>query len=387
MRILIISDAFPSIGQPYFGLKRYELAKGLILIGHKVLVLAPGKVKTPTLSNFKGVQKISIPACFCLNKFGIYYPLPNLSVLFSIIKKVGKEFDIHHYYKQEYLTSLPSISNTSAAKILTVDNFPGLDYTHGDKLIDFVTRIHSLATVRFMLSKFDGIISLSTISGKTAIRFGAAKERVRYIPHGIYIQNIHNNPEFDEKIKKSLGITGPIFAFVGRLSSVKGIKYLIQSIEILERKRIKADFLVVGDGPEKKYLSRISNKGNIRVHFLGYRCNPLDFICASDFLVLPSLSEGCPSVVLEAFALGKPVVGTRVGGTPDLIYNYKTGIVVPSMDPQALAKAIEFLVTHNRECDKMGKDARKYAETNLDWKNVIPRISNFYCDIRDNLPL
>lgn len=377
MRILLVTPLFPSVGTPMVGADRYALVHNLRNEGHDVTVVTiDGRNKAET-GHENGVYRIS-----SIGVPQIDYHVPNVLSLFSLIKRIGAEFDVHHYYQQEFLTIAPSFIIDGPTKILTVDNFPGLDWFYDNYIIDTVARLESLTIGREALTHFDGIIFLSKMSLKTALKLKPSLKRTIWIPHGVYTERLKPDEEAGEKMRDSLGLRGIVVVFVGRLVPVKGIPYLAAAIRKLDNEGFGMDFLIVGDGPERKLLEDLK-LSNSRVHLLGYKANPVDFIQAADCLVLPSLGEGCPNAILEAFACGKPVIASRVGGVPDLVKHGKTGWLVNPRDVEGLAEGIRALASDAEKLRRMGKEARKFAETTLDWRVVTRRILEFYSALPD----
>ena len=131
--------------------------------------------------------------------------------------------------------------------------------------------------------------------------------------------------------------------FVGSLKKVKGLDVFFEAIKLLEIKygrKLKVG--VVGDGSLNKELKGIAERLNISesVEFLGVRKDINDLMRKSKIFVLPSRWEGLPMVILEAMALGMPVVATKVGGIPEVIEDGKDGILVEPENPDELAEAI-----------------------------------------------
>jgi glycosyltransferase involved in cell wall biosynthesis len=131
--------------------------------------------------------------------------------------------------------------------------------------------------------------------------------------------------------------------YVGRLAEEKGVLSLVAAMAILRRQRSDVKLYVVGDGSERPKAEQLVAENGLTddVVFLGSRDHQqvASWIGASDLLCLPSLREGCPNVVLEALASGRPVVGTKVGGVPDLI-DSRNGRLVPPHQPEALSAAL-----------------------------------------------
>jgi glycosyltransferase involved in cell wall biosynthesis len=131
---------------------------------------------------------------------------------------------------------------------------------------------------------------------------------------------------------------------VGRLSREKAqIDLLVAFNELLKHKpAVDGKLLIVGDGPERGRLAATVHAFGLseRVIFTGEVTNVQPYYAAADVFVLPSHSEGSPYVLLEAMAAGVPVVATAVGGVPEMVKHEESALLVPSVDPRAMASAI-----------------------------------------------
>jgi len=126
------------------------------------------------------------------------------------------------------------------------------------------------------------------------------------------------------------------------LSEQKGITYLVAAAKEVRARAPDVKFVVAGEGPLRPALegeARAAGLGDA-MRFLGYRRDIPELISAFDLYVLPSLWEGLPLALLEALAIGKPIVATRVGGNPEIVEDGANGYIVPPRDPAALARAI-----------------------------------------------
>lgn len=135
---------------------------------------------------------------------------------------------------------------------------------------------------------------------------------------------------------------GPVLVIVARLTEQKGQRYLIEALPALLSEWPTLSCLFVGEGECREPLQQLAQQLNVRqaCRFVGTTETVADFYSAADVVVLPSLSEGFPFVVLEALALSKPVVATNVNGVPEIIEDGRTGLLVPPRDVPALASAI-----------------------------------------------
>jgi len=134
----------------------------------------------------------------------------------------------------------------------------------------------------------------------------------------------------------------PRFVCVARQEPEKGVDVLIAAFPQVVAAYPEAVLALVGAGTQMPANKAAAAAAGVRerVEFMGVLSNPAPAIAAGDAVVLPSRREGLPVVVLEAFALARPVIATRVGGTPDVVRDGDTGWLVPPEDPPALADAL-----------------------------------------------
>lgn len=147
----------------------------------------------------------------------------------------------------------------------------------------------------------------------------------------------------------------PRIGVIGRLSPEKGVDVLLAACAVLARDSIPFHLVVIGDGPEQERLQAIVERDNLRecVTFAGRLDISRAIYAALDVVVIPSHTEGLPNVLLEAIGCGIPVVSTKVGAVPEVIGSSRAGIIVPTGDPDALAKAIRTML------DRRGDDGMR----------------------------
>lgn len=211
-------------------------------------------------------------------------------------------------------------------------------------------------------------------------RAGIAEERLACIPSGIAAEE---PPVIDPvEVRKELGVppSVPLALFVGRLAPQKGVRDLITALDLLQHVRPELCTLIVGDGPEREPLQDLADafELNGRVRFLGHRNDVPRLLAAADLLVLPSLYEGLPNVVLEAMRFRKPVVATAAPGTTEVVVADQTGLLVPTRNPTELARAIRTVVDDPALAHRLGQAGRARAETDFRIETMVERFAGLY---------
>jgi glycosyltransferase involved in cell wall biosynthesis len=167
--------------------------------------------------------------------------------------------------------------------------------------------------------------------------WGLAPERVHVIPN--VIEPPTQLPPRDE-LRRRLALDGPTLAFAGRLTAAKALEVALEAVAAAP----EVTLIVAGDGEERAALERRTAQLGLdgRVRFLGAqsRESVLELLSAADAALLSSSWENFPHVVVEALAVGTPVISTDVGGVAEVIEDGRNGLLVPAQDAAALAAAI-----------------------------------------------
>jgi glycosyltransferase involved in cell wall biosynthesis len=168
---------------------------------------------------------------------------------------------------------------------------------------------------------------------------------------------------------------------LANLRPEKGLVQLLEAAVLVMRTAPRARFAIWGDGPLRSELEALIRAKGLTgtVELRGATREPQNVLKQGDIFVLPSLSEACSNVILEAMATGLPVVATRVGGTPALVDDHRTGLLVPPDNPQALAQAILRLLLTPTLATKMGAEGRARALAEFGIDRMVERIDTFYC--------
>ncbi len=167
--------------------------------------------------------------------------------------------------------------------------------------------------------------------------------------------------------------------FTGRLTEHKGVEYLIKAA-----KQIKAEIVILGDGPERKYLESLIQKFKLtNVHMLGYFSHKLgeinDFYLRSDVYVAPSVwNEPLGLVILEAMVYKTPVIVTRKGGVTTIVKDGVNGFLVRPKSANIIAQKVNLLLSDDKLRYKMGENAYRTVVERFNWDRISTRFYNLY---------
>lgn len=155
-----------------------------------------------------------------------------------------------------------------------------------------------------------------------------------------------------------------VICSVGSLYPVKGHEYLIRALPKIVRIYPNLVLVLIGRGEQETVLRQLSKALGVQEHirFLGFRSDVATILTGIEIFVLPSLSEGLSIALLEAMAAGKPIVASRVGGNPEVVVDGKTGFLVDSRDPKALAERIVELLNDSKKSKELGESGRERVQ-------------------------
>ncbi len=182
----------------------------------------------------------------------------------------------------------------------------------------------------------------------------------------------------------ALAGTAPVLVTVANFVPMKGHRWLFEAMPGILARFPDATLILAGSGPGLEAArERVAAAGMARrVRILGPRADGVDLLGLSDVVVLPSVAaEGLPIVILEALALGKPVVATRVGGIPEVIQDGKTGLLVLPGDPQALADAVSALLADPARAAAMAARGRAAVRARFSADAMVRQIERLYLEL------
>jgi len=295
----------------------------------------------------------------------------------SLMLQREKKIDIFHHYGAPQTMALKVARNKGAKTFLQTINAHVLfdmKVTKEEAEIYNVPVLKEPVYFSHILNKnrllkayemADYIICLSKFAYNTFIQNGIKPEKIRILPLGVDLNRFRPGKKLDDKFR---------ILFVGRVTLQKGIKYLLEAYQKLKLKN--AELVIVGPvGNElKEWIRDARNKINFKM--VGFTPNPVPFYQNASIFVLPSVTEGCARVILEAMACGLPVIVTTNTGT--ICEDGKSGFVIPIRDVETLKEKILFLYENREIREEMGKNAREHILKHYGWEKYVKRLINIY---------
>ena len=175
----------------------------------------------------------------------------------------------------------------------------------------------------------------------------------------------------------------PVAISVARLSPEKDFPTLLQATAIVVRQVPDFKLLMIGNGAERDRLETLTQALGIgpNVEFLGERSDVPELLAKAGFFVSSSKSEGISLTILEAMAVGLPVVTTRVGGNPEIVLEGQTGHLVPDQNPDALAAAMLQMLAKRETWPAMGQQGRQRVEQQFEIRTMIRQYEELYTEV------
>ncbi len=221
------------------------------------------------------------------------------------------------------------------------------------------------AALRLTLSWVNRIICVSDAIRRDVVQDDPAAAGLAETVHNGVDRLMFQKPVDRTRIRREFGLTdGPLLITVARLTEQKGHCDLIEALALLRKQWPQLQCVCVGDGELRQPLEALAAARGLSsmCRFVGSRDDVMEFYAAADMVALPSHSEGFPFVILEALAMGKPVIATRVNGVPEVIDHMKTGLLINARDVGGLARAIESLLEHPERAMQLGIAGRAVVQ-------------------------
>lgn len=213
-------------------------------------------------------------------------------------------------------------------------------------------------------------------------RSGRDPGKIRVIQNGVDLEAFDPETVDGSTVRREFGLEKdtPLIGIVGRMTPQKGHLDLLTALPQIKATIPTVKALIVGDGPLRDELVERARRHRLDdcCIFTGMREDIPNIMGALDVVVLPSLSEGLPFILLEAMAMGKPVVATRVNGISEVVEDGVTSLLVPPRAPERLARAVIALLTNRELGSRLGVAARQHVERRFSLALMMQQVERLY---------
>jgi glycosyltransferase involved in cell wall biosynthesis len=283
------------------------------------------------------------------------------------VRRHGADILVAHGYKSTAVGYL-------ARKLRRV---PVLPFVRGYTAETARVRLYEKLDRLLLRRAFPRVVCVSETTRRLLIRHGVHPERIVTIHNAVEVEEGVVPANLRDEFRIPPGI--PVLVAAGRLSVEKGHRYLIEALRRMPAETVP-HLMLLGEGRERDRLRELARALDVshRVHFAGFHSNPYPFFAAADLVVNPSLTEGLPNVVLEAQALGVPVVATDVGGVGELVLHEETGWLVEAGNPDALARTILTALADPSRARLIAKAARERVREFFSFAGQAERLMALY---------
>lgn len=236
---------------------------------------------------------------------------------------------------------------------------------------------------RFVLRRSPFVVSVSEGNRRALIDAGVPAEAITVVHNAVDLDEMARaaaTDGVDPRREFEVPDGSRVLIASGRFSPEKGFADLVSAAAHLRSSRQDWVLILFGEGQEEEALRERVRRADLEpfVRFAGFRADYLAHLARGDLLVLPSHSEGLPNVVLEAFALGVPVVSTAVGGVPELVEHDRTGLLVPASDPEQLARAVDRLMSDGAGASRLAARARELVRERFGFEKQAEKLLALY---------
>lgn len=251
-----------------------------------------------------------------------------------------------------------------------------------------VLRVGGLSDLTPSMAEADHLIAVSHAVAEALTSLGVGPQRITVVPNGVELNRyLVGEPDLSNRVRSALSLSEslPIIGIVARVQPVKGHEVLLEAFKEVRATLPEARLLVVGGGASsyERRLRELCQRLGIAssVVWLGVRSDVPDLLAAMDVVALPSRSEGFGLAILEAMAMGKPVVATRVGGIPECVDEGRTGILVSAGNAGELARALTTVLSDPALARSMGAAGRARVEQEFSLARMVDRTCEVYARV------
>jgi len=234
----------------------------------------------------------------------------------------------------------------------------------------------------------DRLITVSTPNRDDGLAAGIGREeQYEVVYSGIDLRRYTRNGDHRHEVRRSLGF-GENHTVVGTVSCLKPQKAPLDFVRAAAAAYAENDrlrFFIAGDGEMRPQVERLAGELGLTgvLRLLGWREDIPELLSATDVFLLTSLFEGLPRVVLQAMAAGVPVVATAVDGTPEVVSDHETGILVPAGRPERAAAAVLEMTSNDRLRRDCARRGRERVDSRFDIRRMVRELDRIYLSLME----
>lgn len=384
MRICHVSSCFvPANG----GVETfvYNLCRSLVKRGHVVRVVTSSRGKPPSMyhERIDGIDVVRYPE----KRFFMETPiLPQIP-----LSLLGEKYDILHVHGMvPLLTEMALLVGRLKRKPVLLTYHYDAETLSDHPLAKLANRAYPFL-MRFLLPKLvDRVVTTTVSYGRTSSVLPSCLSKLSVIPCGVG-EELQADPPDEDTHEKHIP-SNPNkrrILYVGKLHRYKGVGYLLVAVYLARAAIPDIELEIVGDGSRRSELEALSRKLGLEgcVTFRGWIQRPalLEAYERASVVVLPSINsrrEAFGIVLLEAMAMGKPVIASRIPGPESVIENGRDGLLVPPGNPDMLAEAVVLILQNETLMKSMGESGRLKAEK-YGWGPITDRYEELYSELKE----
>lgn len=389
LQIAVATHFFPSSSQPHRGRPIYEITKALARIAN---------VQVFCVESAYPRHKLLQPRSFLYRDAGASYSVPGVKVEYlqysalPVITRMLNGYNCGRALIQGLRKFPPDLiigynvypegfGAVAAARDLGIPVVIGALGSDVLRIPDYLIGQLTAQTIR----RASFVVTVSDELRERAIQLGIPPEKCRTIHNGCDFDIFRPASRATARHELNTDPGAELIVFAGRLVPLKGLRELMEAAAILCESRPRLCIVCIGEGPMDRELLRRASQPDLkgRVKFAG-SASPHEiarWLAASNVFSLPSHSEGCPNVVIEALSCGRPVVASNVGGIPELV-DSRCGILVPPGNAQQLAQGLSRALDRSWDQEEIAKSSRR------SWDEVAHETYQACCSVvRDPVPI
>jgi glycosyltransferase involved in cell wall biosynthesis len=291
----------------------------------------------------------------------------------KLLKENSADIIHSHDFKSDFYSLLASMG-TGIKRVATA---------HGSTKDSILKRVYLFFNEKLIYNFFDRIVVVSEDLFSSLSDRGVPPKKIKIVQNGLDLSLLENGSSFAETVPLTIPSGKKVFAVIGRIFPDKGHRYFLEAFVAVKKNYPDIFGLIVGDGPAmsetKQLVAELGLSDSIVL--CGVRSDMKTIYEMIDFLVIPSLREGLPYVLLEAMASHVPVVATSVGDIPLLVRDGETGYLVPAGDVRELTKRMADLLADPKRSAAMAGAAFSHVANKFSARIMVSETEKLYSEL------